>query len=128
MIKKIAVIDDEQDILNILNNFLSGDERLDITTFSNPIAAVDIVKNGTFDLVLLDIMMPQMNGIEFLKEVKDLSGDTKVMMMTAYSTKDKIKKCKKFGAIDYITKPFISLKDIKNRILKQLNLKDTKDD
>ncbi len=123
MSKKIAIIDDEQDILDILEKFLKRSEKFDIEVFSNPQTALTKVKSGGFDLILLDIMMPQMNGIDFLKEIKESSlSDIKVIMMTAYSTQDKMIDCDKIGADDYVTKPFISLRDVENKVLDNLAL------
>jgi DNA-binding response OmpR family regulator len=122
MNKKIAIVDDEQDILNVLEQFLSRSGKFDIEIFTNPSIALPKVTSGQYDLVLLDIMMPQMSGIEFLKEVHNSSSSTKVVMMTAYSTQDKMIDCNKIGADDYITKPFISLRDVENKILDNLKL------
>ena len=122
MNKKIAIIDDEQDILDILERFLSRSEKFDIEIFSNPQTALPKVKSGMYDLILLDIMMPQMDGIEFLKEIKSTSNDTNVIMMTAYSTQDRMIDCEHIGANDYVTKPFVSLRDIENKVLDQLGL------
>jgi len=119
---KIAIVDDEQDILDVLEQFLSRSDKFDIKTFTNPQDAISSVKSGYFDLVLLDIMMPQMDGIEFLKNTKASSPDTKIIMMTAYSTQDKIIECNKIGAEDYVTKPFVSLRDVENKVLDILGL------
>jgi CheY-like chemotaxis protein len=67
-------------------------------------------------------MMPEMNGVEVLKEVKRMKPNIKVIMMTAYSTMDKILECEKLGASDYVTKPFISLKDVESKVLDTLGL------
>jgi len=122
MNKKIAIVDDEQDILDILEQFLSRSERFDIEVFANPQNAISKAKSGSFDLVLLDIMMPQMSGIDFLKEVKSSSPNTKVVIMTAYSTQDRVIECSKIGAEDYVTKPFVSLRDVENKVLDNLGL------
>ncbi len=122
MSKKIAIIDDEQDILDVLEKFLARSEKFDIETFSNPLNALNPVKSGVYDLILLDIMMPQMDGIEFLREIKDSSSNTKIVMMTAYSTQDRMIDCKHIGADDYLTKPFVSLRDVENKVLDQLGL------
>ncbi len=122
MNKKIAIIDDEQDILDVLERFLARSEKFDIETFSNPLNALSRVKGGAFDLILLDIMMPQMDGIDFLKEIKESSSNAKVIMMTAYSTQDRMIDCEHIGAEDYVTKPFVSLRDVENKVLDQLKL------
>ncbi len=121
MKKRIAIVDDEKDILDILKQFLGRSEKFDIEIFNNPLNALETVKNGTFDLVLLDIMMPQMDGVEFLKQIKEATS-VKVIMMTAYSTQDRIIESQKLGADDYLTKPFSSLRDVENKVLDNLGL------
>ncbi len=122
MNKKIVIIDDEQDILDTLARFLQRSDKFEIVTFSNPKIALDDVKKGMFDLVLLDIMMPQMNGLDFLKEIKETNPNQKVIMMTAYSTVDSVIDANKIGATDYVTKPFVSLRDVENKVLDNLGL------
>ena len=120
--KKIAIIDDEQEILETLARFLKRSEKFEIETFSNPQTALNKIKNGSFDLVLLDIMMPEINGMDILKELKSSNPNVKVIMMTAYSTIDKVVESNKVGAEDYVTKPFVSLRDVENKILDNLGL------
>jgi len=120
--KKIAIVDDEQDILNILNKFLSRKHLFDVDTFVNPQDAIENIKINNYDLVLTDIMMPQIDGIELLRQIKNHDKSIKVIMMTAYSTLDKTLESEKLGASDYITKPFISLKDVENKILDNLKI------
>ena len=69
--KKIAIIDDEQDILDVLEECFSRDGRVAINTFNNPISALEKVRTDGFDLILLDIMMPQMDEITFLEKIKE---------------------------------------------------------
>lgn len=120
--KKIAIIDDEQEILDTLERFLKRSERFEIETFSNPKSPISRIKNGEFDLILLDIMMPEVNGMELLKDIKDSNPAVKIIMMTAYSTIDKVIDSNKTGAEDYVTKPFVSLRDIENKVLDNLGL------
>jgi len=116
------LLDDEKDILDVLVRFLSRKNLVDIVTYTNPLDAIRAIKTEGVDLLLTDIMMPEMNGIDVLKDVKVNNPSVKVIMMTAYSTMDKILECEKLGAIDYVTKPFISLKDVENKILTTLGL------
>ncbi|MCK5295097.1 MAG: response regulator [Arcobacteraceae bacterium] len=120
--KRIAIVDDEYDIVNILETFLHRSDKFDVSTFVDPVNALQHIKANEFDLVLLDIMMPQMDGIDVLREIKKSNPNIKVIMMTAYSTQDKVIECKKIGAENYVTKPFISLRDVENKILDLLEL------
>lgn len=120
--KKIAIVDDEHLILETIKKFLSRRGIFEIDTFDNPLNAISPIKSGKYDLVLCDIMMPQMNGIDLLKEVKKTNPNQKFIMITAYSTEERIICCDELQVDDYITKPFISLRDIENKILDKLNL------
>lgn len=119
---KILILDDEKDILNVIERFLNRKNIVEVVTSTNPIEAIGLIKNGNFKMLLTDIMMPEMNGVDVLKEVVKTRPDVKVIMMTAYSTIDKILECEKIGATDYVTKPFISLKDIESKILDHLGI------
>ena len=119
---KVLVLDDEQDILDVVERYFSRKNVVEIETCNNPLTALEIMKSGNIDLLLTDIMMPEMNGVEVLQEVKKSQPNIKVIMMTAYSTIDKILECEKLGASDYVTKPFISLKDVESKVLDTLGL------
>jgi len=117
---KIAIVDDENDILDVLQKFLSRFEDFSVDTFDNPVNGLNKVQNGNYDLVLLDIMMPQMDGIEFLKKIKESNPNVTVIMMTAYTTLERTIEAHKYGAKNYLTKPFKSLKEVKEKIDKVL--------
>ncbi len=118
--KKIIIIDDETEILNMLSRFFGKSGKYNVTTFSNPLVALDSLKRETYDLVLLDIMMPQMNGLEVLEKIMQINNEQKVVMMTAYSTLDKVLKSHKEGATHYVMKPFDSLQALENKIIEVL--------
>ena len=120
--KKILILDDERDILNVIERFLNRRALVDIVTSTNPIEALELIKYGSFDMILTDIMMPEMNGVDVLRQVIKMKPNMKVIMMTAYSTIDKIIECEQLGATDYVTKPFISLKDVESKILDHLGV------
>lgn len=120
--KKIVIIDDENDILDVLNRFLSRSGKVNIEVFNNPINGLNKVKQGEVDLVLLDIMMPQMDGLDVLSKIKDSQPNTEVIMMTAFTTLERTIEAHKLGAKNYLTKPFDSLKDVQNKIFKILNI------
>ena len=91
----IAIIDDETEILNVLSRFLTRNPNYSVSTFSNPISALGTIETNKYDVILLDIMMPQMNGLEVLEKIKAKNEEQKVIMMTAYSTLDKVLKSHK---------------------------------
>lgn len=110
----IVAIDDENDILLMLNKHLSR-EGYNVKTFNNPVTAISSIPNET-DLILLDVMMPQMNGLDALPKLKEKVPDTKVLIMTAYSTLDRVLNAHRNGANDYIMKPFPSLSELSKKI------------
>jgi len=112
--KTIVVIDDENDILLMLEKHLSR-EGYQVRTFNNPVNAISSLPKDT-DLILLDIMMPQMNGLDALPKLLEKDPNVKVLMMTAYSTLDKVLNAHRHGANDYIMKPFSSLATLSKKI------------
>ena len=117
----ILVIDDELEILDMLSRFLNRNPNFSVQTFSNPVSALSSINNNTkYDLVLLDIMMPQMNGLDVLEKLKEINSDQKVIMMTAYSTLDKVLKSHKIGATNYVMKPFSSLDSLEKKVIEVL--------
>ena len=118
--KSILIIDDEPEILNLLSRFLGKNPNFSVSTFSNPVSAISEIERTNFDLILLDIMMPQINGLEVLEKIKSKNEDQKVVMMTAYSTLDKVLKSHKEGATNYVMKPFSSLEALENKIVEVL--------
>jgi len=117
----ILVIDDEIEILDMLSRFLNRNPNFSVQTFSNPVSALSSINNNIkYDLVLLDIMMPQMNGLDVLEKLKEINSDQKVIMMTAYSTLDKVLKSHKIGATNYVMKPFSSLDSLEKKVIEVL--------
>jgi len=115
-LKKIAIIDDELEILGMLERLVGREKNVEVRVFSNPINAIDEVKSGSFDLIFLDIMMPQMDGLEFLKEIRTKNHKTRVIMMTAHSTLDRVLNSHQNGADDYLIKPFKNMKQVVDKI------------
>ena len=106
MIKdKILVADDEQSMREFLDIMLKK-EGYKVSLASNGEEVVKVVENDLFDLILLDIRMPKLDGISALKKIKANSPETIVIMITAYASADTAIKAMKEGAYDYITKPF----------------------
>lgn len=116
---KVAIVDDENEILSMIQRFLSRSGKYNVTTFSNPVTAVESI-DGSYDVVLLDIMMPQMNGLDALEKIMDKNPQQRVIMMTAYSTLDKVLKSHKQGAVHYLMKPFESLQVLEAKVYEVL--------
>jgi len=120
---KILVADDEQSMREFLDIMLKK-EGYKVSLASNGEEAVKFIDNDLFDLVLLDIRMPKLDGISTLKKIKAIAPETVVIMITAYASADTAIKAMKEGAYDYITKPFKveEIKLIINNALEKKNL------
>jgi len=116
----IVIIDDEDQILTMLSKFLSRDPNYTVKTYANPLTAIAAVNKET-DIILLDIMMPQLNGIEALPKLLEKNPQVKILMMTAYSTLDKVLNAHRYGAHDCIMKPFSSLDALGKKVKELLN-------
>ncbi len=114
--KKIMVVDDELVILDLLKQFLSRSGKYSIETFSNPDSALKQAKNGGYDLILSDVMMPSTSGMDILGEIKKTNPSIKVILMTAYSTQHKKDQSKELGVDKYLEKPFNSLQEVEDAI------------
>ena len=112
--KNIVIIDDENDIVAMLEKFFSR-KGYNVISYNNPINAISLLPKDS-DIVLLDIMMPQMNGLDVLPKLIEKNPKIKVLMMTAYSTLDKVLKAHRHGADDYIMKPFSSLELLAEKV------------
>ena len=114
---KVMIIDDETQITAMLEKSLSRNKELSLSVFNNPEIALSRFASIEPDVVLLDIMMPQMDGIAVLEKIKVSHPNTKVIMMTAYSTLDRVLGSHKIGANDFLLKPFESLMDVELRVI-----------
>jgi len=102
---KILVVDDEQVVLDSIKKHLKKDDY-SIQTALTAKQGLDLLDGDTFDIVLTDLMMPEMDGLEFMKEVKDRHPHTPVIMITGYATINTALQATELGAFDYIAKPF----------------------
>ena len=102
---KILVADDEQSMREFLDIMLKK-EGYKVSLASNGEEVIKLIEKDIFDLVLMDIRMPRLDGIAALKKIKTVSPETIVIMITAYASADTAIKAMKEGAYDYITKPF----------------------
>ncbi len=102
---RILVIDDEEAMRHMLSIMLRK-EGYDVVCAEGAGAALEVLEKEGFEFILCDIRMPGIEGIEFLKRLKDKGTDATVIMMSAYGTIDTAVECMKLGAYDYISKPF----------------------
>ncbi len=103
--KRILIVDDENEMRVALNAALKRG-GYDLTTAEDGRQAWDILQDQRFDLVISDVRMPGMNGLDLLKNIKQQEHPTSVLMMTAYGDIDNAVETMKAGAFDYLLKPF----------------------
>lgn len=102
---QILVVDNEVSICDLLSIVLSKDGYF-VKTANNGDAAVKLIRENNFDLVITDIKMPRSSGIDVLESVNEYSPNTPVVMMTAFASAETAVEAMKKGAFDYISKPF----------------------
>lgn len=102
---RILVVDDEQIVLNLLEDTLT-DDGYQVTITASAHKAIELAQSQTFDFILTDIRMPEMNGIEMVKEIHQFAPTIGVLFMTGYANLNTAKQAIKEGAFDYIMKPF----------------------
>ncbi|PLX02633.1 MAG: DNA-binding response regulator [Marinilabiliales bacterium] len=128
---KILIVDDEVRLLQELEEFL-GNKKFTVFKALKPSIAFDILEKNEIDILILDIKLPEMNGIDVLKKVKEQYPEIEVIMVSGHGDMTTVIEAMRFGATDYFPKPF-RLLDINNAIARtkrfiELNneLKDTK--
>ncbi len=119
---KVLVVDDEESIRDFLQIMLQK-EGYEVTLAEDGLKALDLLKKKSFDLVISDLQMPNMTGVELLKEVKNNYPQLLFMMITAFGTTESAVEAMKMGAYDYITKPF-KLDEVRIIIRNALRSKD----
>jgi DNA-binding NtrC family response regulator len=103
---RILAVDDELDMLALLKMIIEGYSEHQVTATNNPIEAVDLLEKNAFDLILTDLKMPGMDGLELLSRAKSRDADALVLVITAYGSLESAEEAMAKGAFDYITKPF----------------------
>ena len=103
---KILIIEDEKSIRNVLCNILrEEDENYQVEEAENGLEGLDKISKNTYDLVLCDIKMPKMDGVELLEKVMEIQPDTTMVMISGHGDIETAVDCIKKGAFDYISKP-----------------------
>ncbi|MEI9478316.1 MAG: sigma-54 dependent transcriptional regulator [Deltaproteobacteria bacterium] len=116
----VLIVDDDKSIRYSLKRMMEGSYA--ILTAQNGEEALEQVRREPPDLVVMDIKMPGRNGIDVLKEIKSIDPKSLVILMTAYGTTDTAIEAMKYGAFDYVLKPF-SIPQMKGLIEKALSLR-----
>ena len=112
--RRILVVDDDLDICALIVDGLS-EEDYSICSCTSGAQALDLLEQEQFDLVLADIRMPRITGVDLLQQIREVSRETKVILMTAYASIDTAIEAVRHDASDYLVKPF-SLTELRQRV------------
>ena len=103
---KILIVDDEPDILELLEMIIVERTPHQVVTTNNPLEVPPLLKGEPFDLLITDLRMPGLNGMDLIRETKKIDPDIPVIVITAYGSSQSAEESITEGAYDYITKPF----------------------
>ena len=118
---KILIVEDEINMRRTLASVLKRKGYM-VRGAGDGVESLNLLKQEDFDLILTDIRMPNMDGVELLKNVRKINPEIIVIVMTAYGSIENAVECMKLGATDYVTKPF-SMDEIQVKIEKALENK-----
>ena len=102
---KILIVDDDADICAYMQTMLEASDY-DVTTLSDPTIVVDRIKDEEFHLLVIDLMMPRMDGIELISRIRKVDTDVAIVVFTGYPSVDTAVNALKLNVSDYIQKPF----------------------
>ena len=116
MQKRILVVDD--DTMNLMRTKMILEKQYEVVLAESGERALDLLRNEKIDLVLLDIAMPEMNGIETFERMKDYPVKVPVIFLTASGHEDDVMSAIRLGAVNYLKKPF-QPKELLKRVAKE---------
>ena len=119
-IYNVMILDDEPIVCERLRSTLEK-VNLDVETFTDPNEAIKRFAEKKFHLLITDLKMKELDGIEILKLVQKVSPETKVIIITGFATVEKAREALKIGAYDFIAKPF-KLSQLRDLVVKALGL------
>jgi len=104
MTERVLLVDDEEEFLEIMSERMRARD-IEVTTSTSAREALDMIARDSFDAVIMDFMMPEMNGIEALKVIKEKNPEMQIILLTGHATVEKTVEAMKAGAMDLIEKP-----------------------
>jgi DNA-binding NtrC family response regulator len=120
---RILIVDDDKAICDYMQTLLEKDGFI-VKTMGDPTLVEDEVRSGDYHVLILDVMMPKLDGIEVLKRVRAIDTDVAVIMFTAHPNLDTAVASMKLDAVDYIKKPFNvdEFRDVLSRVMRKKGL------
>jgi two-component system, OmpR family, response regulator len=120
---EILIVDDDREICEYMETFLARDGFL-VKTLNTPQDAVEEVRSGKYHIVVLDLMMPKLDGIELLRQIRKVDSDIAVVIFTGYPSLESAVASMKLDAVDYIKKPFNpdEFREVIERVMKRKGL------
>ncbi len=116
MARRLLIVDDEETLtFSLYQSFIIADKDYEVSTADSGEEALRKMKENPYDLIITDIFMPGISGIDLLREVKTLYPQTEVIVMTAYGSNSKKDEVEKLGARYYLEKPF-EIKDLREKV------------
>ena len=116
MSEKVLLVDDEVDFLETLSERMRV-RGMDVTTSASPLDALKKVQEKDYDAIIMDLKMPQMDGLQLLKVLKEKNPDLQIILLTGHATVEKGIEAMKLGATDFLEKP-VDLKVLTEKIHK----------
>ncbi|MDQ3421703.1 MAG: response regulator, partial [Acidobacteriota bacterium] len=117
---RVLVVDDEPSMRQMLS-FALRREGYDVTTADDGRTALEALRDGRFDLVVTDVRMPEVSGVDLLREAKRLDPALSIIMMTAYGSKETVLEALRLGATDYVEKTPNLRDELTLRVRKELD-------
>ncbi|MDD3375299.1 MAG: response regulator [Candidatus Omnitrophica bacterium] len=115
---KLLIVDDEQDVREFAKSFFTK-RKIDVRTASGGAEALVLIEEDNPDLVLLDVRMGEMTGVETLRKLREKGNNVKVIMVTGVEDQDVIDETKSLGVVNYVHKP-LALDELEQIVLKEL--------
>lgn len=120
---RVLVVDDDREICDFMETFLAKD-GIEVKTLNDPEAAAEEVKNGGYHLVVLDLMMPGLDGVQVLQRIRKVDTDVAVVIFTGFPSLESAVQSMKLDAVDYLKKPFDpdEFREVVDRVMRKKGL------
>ncbi len=117
----ILIVDDDQDICDYMKTMLET-AGYHVSTLSDPTEATDLIRSEEFHLLIIDLMMPKMDGIELIQRIRKIDSDIAIIVFTGYASVETAVEALKLDVSDYVRKPF-DIEDFRDKIAEILKKK-----